>query len=180
MEEGAVDIVGDDAGESPVGGAGANGGLAVGFDGSGVPDVFAGGDRQVAEHRLADGEGAHLKEVGSDADDMVGVLEMAVGAELALGIDEQDEGGGDADGQTAQVDQGEGRVFPEVPEGWFERVHVSKLRFFWLGRIVQSVRRFLAGLADAAFTDWLLTVSRAMPMAMAPARANVQAPRGIR
>src|SRR5579863_4581663 len=130
MEEGAVDIVRGDPGEGPVGGAGADWGLAARLDGGCVLNVFAGGEGQLPEHGLTDCKRAHLVEVGGDADDVIGVGEITVGAEFTLGIDEQHEGCSDADGEPTDVDEGKGGVFPKVTKGWFERVHGGKTKIF--------------------------------------------------
>ena len=58
-----------------------------------------------------------MEEIGADAGDAVGVAKMAVGAvALSVGVDEQDKGSGNTDGQSAQVDEGKRWVFAEVAE----------------------------------------------------------------
>src|SRR5579872_1426048 len=131
MEKGTVDIIRRDACEGAVCGAGADRGGPAGPDGSGVFDVLARSYREAAKHGLAEGKGTHLIKIGADAGDAAGVVELAVGAPLPLGVHEEHKGGGDANGQATEVNKGESRVFAKKAQGRFERVHSGlKLRIF--------------------------------------------------
>ena len=98
LKERGVDIIRANAGEGSFLCAGADGCLVGVRDGRRVCYILTGGQCGGGQLGLTYGEGPHMIKVGADAGYAVCVLEMAVTAELALRINEQDKRCCDADG----------------------------------------------------------------------------------